>query len=473
VRAVSSHAGRAVTGDQVVNVNKAEMWVGIARDADYGKAVKGLKDVLGRYDEYDTDMLTYQQFALKEIEDKSDGPIIVRVYGHNEQTLADKATELGEKLKAIDGIDDLQVELPVNQETLEVEVNLDRAAEYGVKPGDVRRAAAPLLSGIEVGSLFYDEKVFQVVVWGAPEVRKSVEDVSNLQIETPTRGLVPLSTLAGVKRVNSPSVIERQGAFRRIDITADVTGRGRGAVAADVRRLIADTKFPLEFRAELLGGYVQKQADDRRLLALAGFALLAMLLLLQAAFGSWKLGAVVFLTLPVALTGGLAAVAIAGGTISIGATIGLLTLLGLAARMGIVLVRRYQHLQRREGVEFGPDLVLRGARERFAPTVLSVLATAVVFAPFALAGDVAGQEIVHPMAVVVLGGLVTVLLVSLLVVPALYLAFGGKAAETELDLLLFEQELAASAGSLFVPVPAVTPQAEQAAIPTPTADVKP
>jgi CzcA family heavy metal efflux pump len=467
VRAVSSHAGRAVTGDQVVNVNKAEMWVGIAADADYGKAVRGLRDVMARYKQYDTDTLTYQQFALKEIKDKSDGPIIVRVYGHNEQVLNDKAKELGDKLKSVAGIDNLQVELPVNQATLEVEVNLDKAAEYGVKPGDVRRAAATLLSGIEVGSLFYDEKVFQVVVWGAPQVRKNIADVTNLQIETPTKGLVPLSTLASVKTVNSPSVIEREGAFRRIDITADVVGRGRAAVAADVHRLITDTKFPLEFRAELLGGYVQKQAADRRLLALAGFALLAMMLLLQAAFGSWRLGAVVFLTLPVALTGGLAAVAAAGGTISIGATVGLLTLLGLAARTGIVQVRRYQQLQRREGVPFGLDLVLQGARERFVPTVLSVLATGLVFVPFAVAGDVAGQEIIHPMALVVLGGLVTVLLVSLLIVPALYLAFGGKAAETELDLLLFEQELAAMSGSIFVPVAAVPPTAGPVALPMP------
>ena len=454
VRSVSSHAGRAVAGDQVVNVNKAEMWVGIAADADYGKAVRGLRDVLGHYDQYDTDMLTYQQFALKEVEDRSDGPIVVRVYGHEGNVLADKAKELGAKVADIKGVSDLQVETPVNQQTLEVKVDLDKAAQFGVKPGDVRRAAATLLAGIEVGSLFYDEKVFAVVVWGTPDVRRSVADVSNLQIETPEKGLVPLSSIADVHPVDSPAVIEREGAFRKIDITADVTGRSRAAVAADVRKLLASTDFPLEFRAELLGGYVEKQAEDRRLLALAGFALLAMLLLLQASFGSWRLGAVVFLTLPVALSGSVAAAVVKeGGDISIGATIGLLAVLGLAGRHAVVLVRRCQHLQRREGVPFGTDLVVRAARERFAPALMATLATALAFAPFVVIGDVAGGEIIRPMAIVLLGGLVTTLLVSLFIVPAVYLAFGAKATESQLDLLLFEQELAAMGESIFVPVP--------------------
>jgi CzcA family heavy metal efflux pump len=445
VRNVSSHSGRAVTGDQIVNVNNAEMWVRLHSDADYGKTVAELKRVVRGYQELDTDVLTYQQFALKEVvAGGADGPVVVRVYGHNEKVLAEKAKELGARVGAVSGVTNMQVELPKSEPTLEVEVDLERAAEYGVKPGDVRRAAATMLAGIEVGSLFYDQKVFEVVVWGTPEIREDPTDVENLMIET-TKGLVPLSRLATVKQGDSPSVIEREGAFRRIDITAEVSGRSRAAVAADVRRIISDTPLPLEFRAELLGGYVEKQADDRRLLVLAGFALLAMLLLMQACFGSWTLGLVVFLALPVALVGGLVAALAVGGTVSVGACVGLLALLGLAGRNSIVLVKRYQSLRRRERVPFGIDLVLRGARERFLPTVVTSVATGLAFVPAVVIGDVAGQEVIHPMAVVVLGGLVSILPVSLVVIPALYLAFGGRVTETELDVLLFEEEMATMA----------------------------
>jgi CzcA family heavy metal efflux pump len=445
IRNVSSHSGRAITGDRIVNVNNAEMWVRLRADADYGRTVGELKRVVGGIPDVDTDVLTYQQFALKEVtESDADGPIVVRVYGHNEDVLVDKAKELGAALGRIDGITAPQVELPKNEPTLEVEVDLEKAAGFGVKPGDVRRAAATVLAGIEVGSLFYDQKVFEVVVWGTPDVRQDAADVENLLIET-NKGLVPLKELANVRTADSPSVIEREGAFRRIDISADVTGRSRDAVAADIRKAIASTQFPLEFRAELLGGFVEKQADDRRLLALAGFALLAMLLLLQACFGSWTLGFVVFLTLPVALVGGLLAAIAYGGTISIGACVGLLALLGLAARHAIVLIKRYQSLQRRDGMPFGIDLVLKGAQERFVPMVVAALATGLAFVPALVIGDAPGQEIIRPMAIVILGGLLTVLPVGLIVIPAVYLAFGGKVTETEVDILLFEEELATSA----------------------------
>src|SRR5882757_932849 len=415
VRAVASHAGRAVAGDEVVNVDKAEMSVSLDRDADQGESVRGLQDVLARYRNYDADLMSYQSFALKEADDQRDDPILVRLSGHDQQVLADRAKEFGAKIGQIRGVTNLQVDLPVNQRTLEVQVDLAKAAQYGVKPGDVRRAAATLIAGIEVGSLFYDQKVFSVVVWGTPDIRKNIADVENLEIATPHDGLVPLNTLAAVRQVDSPDVIERAGAFRKIDISADVSGRSRGAVAADVRRLISGTPLPLETHAALLGGYVEKKGEEHRLLMLAGFALLATLLLLQACFGSWRLGALVFATIPAAISGGLlAAVLVDGGTI--GTTTGLLVVFGLAVRSAVVLVRRCQHLRRREGVEFSRDLVARVGQERFAPTLLSVLATAAVFAPFVVVGDVAGGEILQPMAIVVLCGTVTVLAVSLLIV---------------------------------------------------------
>jgi Cu/Ag efflux pump CusA len=442
VRKVASHAGRASTSDKVANVNQADLWVSIEPDADYGKTVKALKKVVASQSgALDKDVLTYTQARLKDVKSGADAPIVVRVFGNNQDTLAAKAKEVGDAVGKVKGIKDLQVEVPVSEPTLEVEVNLDKAAKFGVKPGDVRRTAAYLLAGVEVGQLYYDQKIFEVVVWGTPEIRQDEAAIRNLLIDTPTGDQVRLEEVADVRRVNAPDVVEREGAFRRIDISASVAGRSRGAVASDVNDVIASMTFPLEFRAELLGTYTDKKATESRLLWLGALATLGMLLLLQAAFGSWRLGLLFGLALPVALVGGVLAALAGGGTVTIGSALGLLTVLGIAARNGIVLIRRYQQLERREGEPFGLDLVLKGARERLAPTLMTALATGLVFLPVLVLGDRAGYEVLHPMAVVILGGLVTSTLVNVFVTPGIYLNFGNIKTDTEVDLTLFEDEL--------------------------------
>jgi len=446
VRNVTSHEGRAVTGDQVVDVNSAGVWVSLDEAADHDDTVAAIEDVLGGFPDLDATVGSYQESRIEQAGFEAGGegpeaPIAVRVYGNEQRLLAQKAQEVGQELAKIDGIDDLKVEVPVAEAALEVEVNLDRAAQFGVKPGDIRRAAAILLSGIDVGQLFYDQKVFDVVVWGAPETRKNQDDVRNLLIETPRGTQVRLEEVADVRLVDSLAVIEREGVFRRIDVTAGVSGRSRSAVAADVERAIRAIDFPLEYRAELLGDFAARQADERRALVLAAFAGLTMLLVLQACFGSWRLGAAVFLCLPIALIGGVVAAFGNGDEVTIGAAVGLLTVLGIAARNGIVLVKRYQHMERVEGEQFGAGLVVRGARERLAPTLMTAVATALAFGPFVVLGERPGYELLHPMGIVVVAGLVTSTAVSLLLFPAVYLAFAGARSDTERDVHQFEDEL--------------------------------
>lgn len=443
VRTVASHTGRASTSDKVANVNQSDLWVSLDPNADYAKTVKALKKVVAAQDGgLDKDVLTYTQARLKDVKSGADAPIVVRVFGNNQETLAAKAQEVGAAVGKVKGIKDLQVEVPVSEPTLEVEVDLDKAAKFGVKPGDVRRTAAYLLAGVEVGQLYYDQKIFEVVVWGTPEIRQDEAAIRNLLIDTPAGNQVRLEEVADVRRVNSPDVVEREGAFRRIDVSASVQGRSRSAVASDVNDVITKMNFPLEFRAELLGTYSDKKAAENRLLWLGALATLGMLLLLQAAFGSWRLGLLFALALPVALVGGVLAALAGGGTVTIGSAVGLLTVLGIAARNGIVLIRRYQQLERREGEAFGLDLVLKGARERLAPTLMTALATGFVFLPVLILGDRAGYEVLHPMAVVILGGLLTSTLVNVFVTPGLYLNFGNIKTDTEVDLTLFEDELA-------------------------------
>ncbi|HEY3001710.1 MAG TPA: efflux RND transporter permease subunit, partial [Kribbellaceae bacterium] len=157
-------------------------------------------------------------------------------------------------------------------------------------------------------------------------------------------------------------------------------------------------------------------------------AFAGILLLLVAAFGSWRLAALFFLSLPMALVGGVLAAWLGGGVISIGSLVGFLTVFGIAARNGILLINHYQHLEREEGEPFGPELVIRGARERLSPILMTALATGLAILPLVVTGDIPGHEIEHPMAVVIVGGLATSTLFSLLVIPSLYLRFGRRRA---------------------------------------------
>ncbi len=216
-------------------------------------------------------------------------------------------------------------------------------------------------------------------------------------------------------------------------MTASVAGRGIVAVAADVQGVIESTEFPIEYRAELLGEYAEHLSAQRRILGFAIIASLLILLLLQAFTSSWQVAAAYFLTLPMALLGGLlVAIATGGSTLSLGAIAGLLGVFAIAVRNGTALLGRYRDLER-EGEEFGPELVRRATRERSAPILMTAVTTALLFLPLVFFGDVAGLELVHPMAMVILGGLVTSTLYTLIGVPALYIMFGA-AREPELGL---------------------------------------
>jgi Cu/Ag efflux pump CusA len=217
-----------------------------------------------------------------------------------------------------------------------------------------------------------------------------------------------------------------------VDVEAGVSGRSIGAVAGDVEARLEKLSFPLEYHAEVLTQTTAKEIGTTRMLAFGIGCAVAIFLLLQAAFNSWTLAGLTFVTLPLALTGGLVAAFANGGTISLGALAGFLTILGIATRNAIVQIKTYQRLAQETGEPVSPALVMQGARERLAPIVATALATGLALAPLAVIGPVAGNEILHPMAVVILGGLVTATLVNLLVIPSLYLRFvPATQAETE------------------------------------------
>jgi Cu/Ag efflux pump CusA len=307
---------------------------------------------------------------------------------------------------------------------VQVEVDLSRAAQYGLKPGDVRRAAGTLVAGEEVGDIFRAGRAYDVVVWSVPEARNSVHAIENLMIDTPTGQRVRLADVAAVSLQPSPNAIEREDGSRHLDIAADVESGDLGAVGVALEDALEEKDFPRGYSVELLGEFEERQDAQEQLLTTGAAALVLIVLLLQAALGSWRPTLLVLLTLPMALVGGVLAAYATGGIISIGSLVGFFTVFGIAARNAILLINHAQHLEREEGEAFGVELVVRAARERLAPILMTSLATGLALVPLVVLGSRPGHEIEHPLAVVILGGLATSTLVSLFVVPALYLRFG-------------------------------------------------
>jgi Cu/Ag efflux pump CusA len=250
-------------------------------------------------------------------------------------------------------------------------------------------------------------------------------------IDTPARpgqligDQIPLKEVADLRIVSAPSVIHRESVARHLDVIAQLRGRSASAVAAEADAGIrSGVDFPLEFRAEVLGSYEERIEAANRVRAFAVAAAIVIFLLLQAVFGSWGLAGLFVLTLPVAGLGG-AVLLLAGATpVSLGAILGVLLVFSLAVRNGVTLVCLYRELEKELDEGSSHELVLRGTGERFAPIAMSAIVTALALLPIALSGGQAGLELLQPMAVVALGGLVSATLVNLLVVPSLYLRFG-------------------------------------------------
>src|SRR6266536_2675303 len=426
IRNFGSHIGQALMGEEVVGVNFGENWISVDPKADYDKTLASLQDAVAGYPGVYTDVQTYLNERIKEVLTGTSEAIVVRIYGPDLEVLRSRAAEVEKVLHGIDGVVEAHADFVVDVPQMDVQVNLAKARHFGIKPGDVRRAASTLVAGEEVADIFRDGKAYDVQVWSTPRTRQSVTSIEDLPIDTPAGGHVRLGDVATVAVKPTPNLVERDNNSRRIDVGANVRGRDLGSVAREVDRSVKAIQFPRGYDATVLGEYQERQAAQRRLMVFAIGAAIAILLLLQAAFGSFRLAALSLLTLPMALVGGVLAAYLGGGIISLGSLVGFFTVMGIAARNGILMINHFQHLERYEGENFGPALVLRGARERLSPILMTALATGLAVVPLVITGDIPGHEIEHPLAIVILGGLFTSTLLNLFVVPSLYLRFGRR-----------------------------------------------
>ena len=435
VRNFGSHIGRAEVADEVVGPNFTELWISLDPSVDYEVTVAKVQEVVDGYPGLYRDLLTYLRERIKEVLTGASATIVVRIEGPDLDRLQTHAAAVRSALAPISGVVDLKAQPQVLVPQIEVKFRSEKAARLGVAAGDIRHAVTTVVQGSKAGEFFEDQRFFDVVVWGTPEARGSIDAVRAIRLPVPGGGTVPLHAVADVAIVPVQNEITRENGARRIDVTCNVAGRDLGSVARDIDAQLATLDLGAGYHAEVLGEYAARAASSRSLLVWGGVALAGVILILLTDFGTVRLTALVFLTLPFALVGAIAAAFLTGGILSLGSLVGLVTVIGIAARNGIMLVSHYRHMHREEGVPFGRDLVMRGAEERLAPILMTALATGLALVPIALSGDKAGHEIEHPMAVVILGGLVTSTLLNLFLLPPLYLRFGREEPAAEANRL--------------------------------------
>jgi Cu/Ag efflux pump CusA len=425
VRNFGAHIGQALIMDEVVGMYFGENWISVDPAVDYDETVDAIQTTVDGYPGLYRDVLTYLKERIREVLTGTHEAITIRIYGRELDILREKADDVKDALENIEGLIDLHVEFQEEIPQVEVKVDLERAAFFGIKPGDVRRAATTMVAGEEMGDIHIAHRTYDVNVWSIPSARNSITDLENLLIDVPGGGHVKLKDVAEIVVRPTPNVIKHENLARRIDVGGNVKGRDLGSVVRDVETALAGIDFPHEYYPTLIGEYAERQAVADKMLIYAIIALIGIFFLLHTSFRSTRLALLSFLLLPSALVGGVLAAYLGDGVISLGSLVGFLTVLGIAARNGILMINHFQHLEKFEGETFGVSLILRGARERLAPILMTATTTGLALIPLVIAGSVPGNEIELPMAVVILGGLVTSTLLNLFIIPPLYLKFGA------------------------------------------------
>jgi Cu/Ag efflux pump CusA len=432
VQDVGATLGRAVTSDQVVNTNSGEIWVMLKPSADYGRAVAAVREIAEGTPGMNGAVSTYEADSMNGVLSAPPNVVVTRVYGSSQAELERLAGQVAAAMSRVSGVRDPRVQLPIEQPTVDVAVNLDAAQRAGVKPGDVRREAGTLLSGVVVGNFFQDQKVFDVVVWGTPSARASVLGIGSLLVDTTNGGRARLGDIARIAVSPEPADIKHDAMSRYLDVTAQLTGRDAGAVNSAIDSQLRTVKFPLEYHAEIVSAAQRSaiaQGTSRAMfVSYVLAALIGVLLLTHAVLGSWRLAALVFASLPVSLAGGVFTTFAIGAAGSLAASAGLLAVFAVAVRQAIVVTARIRNSA--AGGETGGDPVQRARRAAAVGAGeigVAAVAAALALLPFIAAGDMPGTELPHTAAAVILGGLVTTTLVTLFVLPAACLRFGSTA----------------------------------------------
>ena len=434
VAKVGRRLGRAERGDHVVPVSTAEFDV----DFRQGEDAKGrtraeiLDDLKSRIQSIPGIFAVVGGPLADRIGHMLSGvsaPVAIKVFGPDLDTLRRIGAEIQGIAKTIPGFADAKLDQQSSIPQLRIEADRDRSAAYGITPGILNEKLSALVGGKFLAELREGQRAINLVLRLPLAWRDSPEKIALLPIETDGGRFLPLEAMADVREARGPNVIFRENGQRRFTIAIKPTGRDVGARVAELEKLVADqVKFPEGYFVTYEGEFQAQQDATRRILILSAAVFLIIVFLLYGYFQSLSLALQVLLNIPLALVGGLVLTWLLIDNISIATLVGFIAVGGIAARNGIMMLSHYLHLMKHEGEEFTRQMVERGTLERMVPVLMTALAAGIALIPFVLAGDQPGKEILHPVAVVIVGGLVSSTFLDFLITPLIFHSFGRNAA---------------------------------------------
>jgi len=350
--------------------------------------------------------------------------IALKVYGDDLATLRTLAAELRTRLASVPGLTDLQIEKQVLIPEIKIHVDYDQAARYGVAPGTLLRSLQQMVEGERITQIVDGNRRFDLVV-RLPESGRSLVALQNLLIETPM-GAVPLAKLATIEDGDGPNQVSRENARRRIVLSANTDGSDMARVIADIRAEIAAKALPEGYSVALEGQFQAQEEASRLIALLAMLSLTTVFLVLYSRYRSTALTLIIMGNIPLALVGSVIALWISGQPLSVAALVGFITLTGIATRNGILKISHYINLCAFEGEHFGRELIVRGSLERLTPVLMTALVAAFALVPLLVSADAPGKEVLHPVAVVIFGGLVSSTLLDTFLTPLMFWRWGQK-----------------------------------------------
>ena len=427
VVSTSRRTGRAELDEHAQDVNASELDVGL--DLAKGKRDKeALLDALRKaLAQIPGAVITIGQPLSHRIDHMLSGTranIALKLYGDQLDTLRALAEQVKRTAEATPGAVDVAIEQQVDIPEIEIRADRDAVARYGLTTGQVAEAIEGAFAGQTVGTILEGQRSVDITLRFEDSVRADLDAIAATPIDTPVGGRVPLKLLTTMVREMGPNTISREGVQRKMVVQANVAGRDLSSVVADMKARIAkQVTFPEGYFVVYGGQFENAEQATRTIAWLSGGVVLAIFLLLTVALSSIRNALLTLINLPLALIGGVVAVALTSGVVSIASLVGFITLFGIATRNGILMVSHFEHLIAEEGKTL-PEAVVQGSLERLAPIVMTALCTGLALVPLVLAGSEPGNEIQAPMGVVILGGLLSSTFLNMLVVPVLYRLYG-------------------------------------------------
>ncbi|HXC98498.1 MAG TPA: efflux RND transporter permease subunit [Verrucomicrobiae bacterium] len=437
IATVEQQAGRAEQGEDTWEPNRCEFHVELVPDVPgkvQAKMMEDIRGILGRFPGIQSEVVTFLGDRISETISGETAPVVISVYGDDLDVIDDKAREIAQLLNntnLIQGVTDVEVKAPPGMPRLAVRLRPERLTQFGFRPVEVLEAVQTAYAGAVVAQVHDANRTTDVAVMLDPDSRREPEQVGSLLVKNADGLALPLKQLADVYMTTGRSSILHDGASRRQVVTCAPEGRDVGSLVADAKKQIAaNVKFPRGVYAVFTGAAEQAAAAQRELLLNSAVAGVGILILLIIVTGNWRNLLLILANVPFALVGGVLAVLVtswfgAGGeSLTIGSLVGFVTLFGITTRNSIMMISHFEHLVRHEGMDWGHDAAMRGASERVIPILMTALVTAIGLLPLALGTGEAGREIEGPMAIVILGGLITSTALNLLVLPTLALRYG-------------------------------------------------